>query len=319
MNRSPEQIQRDIQRTQSEIGETLEAIKRRLSPEEIMNRATAYLRAGPGEFGRNLGRTIRDNPVPVALIGVGIGWLMFGGSRRSSRTISAAPIEGGTSPGDWEVKSGSHLPERLRHALDRSRSRASEARDKVRSAGERMREMGHAGGERLSHLGHDLRSGGRRVGEYGQRMWHELEEQWYEHPLVMGALAFGIGAAVAVALPSTRREEELVGGPARDLMERARETGAEYYERAKEVARSATHAGMDAAREEAEAQGLTREHGGRAGVGDTSSYGPSGGASSYGSAGSSYGGPSGGSSFGQGGSSFGQGGSSSGREEGRRP
>lgn len=314
MNRSPEQIQRDIQRTQSEIGETLEAIKRRLSPEEIMSQATAYLRAGPGEFGRNLGRTIRDNPVPVALIGVGIGWLMFGGSRRSSRTISASSIEGEASSGEWEVKSGSHLPERLRHALDRSRSKAAEARERVRSAGERMREAGHAGSERLSSLGHDLRSGGRRVGEYGQRMWHELEEQWYEHPLVMGALAFGIGAAVAVALPSTRREEELVGGPARDLMERARETGAEYYERAKEVARTATQAGMDAAREEAEAQGLTSEQGGgRAGMGDTSSYGPGGGASSYGSAGSSYGG----SSYGQGGgSSYGQGGS---REEGRRP
>ena len=34
------------------------------------------------EFGRNLGRSVRDNPIPVALIGVGIGWLVWSNSRQ---------------------------------------------------------------------------------------------------------------------------------------------------------------------------------------------------------------------------------------------
>ena len=42
-----------------------------------------YFKEGGGvELGRNLGRSLRDNPIPVALIGVGIGWLVWSNRRR---------------------------------------------------------------------------------------------------------------------------------------------------------------------------------------------------------------------------------------------
>jgi hypothetical protein len=34
------------------------------------------------EFTQNLGRSVRENPIPVALIGIGIGWLILNGARR---------------------------------------------------------------------------------------------------------------------------------------------------------------------------------------------------------------------------------------------
>jgi hypothetical protein len=57
---------------------TLEAIQERLSPGQIFDQAVAYLRSSGGnEFLHNFGATVRDNPVPVALLGTGLAWLML--------------------------------------------------------------------------------------------------------------------------------------------------------------------------------------------------------------------------------------------------
>ena len=40
---------------------------------------------------RNLGRSVRDNPLPLALIGIGIGWLMLSGSRRHDGSYVNGP------------------------------------------------------------------------------------------------------------------------------------------------------------------------------------------------------------------------------------
>jgi ElaB/YqjD/DUF883 family membrane-anchored ribosome-binding protein len=82
-NRSADEIENDIERTRAEVSSTIDAIQSKLTPGELMDQAIQYLRnSGGGDFGRNLGRTVRDNPVPVALIGVGIAWLAMGGTRR---------------------------------------------------------------------------------------------------------------------------------------------------------------------------------------------------------------------------------------------
>ena len=84
--RRPDQIEDDIEHTRAEIGETLEEIERRLSPGQVMDQVLDYFRGGPGEYGSNLARQIKNNPIPVALIGVGLGWLMLGGQRQGPRS-----------------------------------------------------------------------------------------------------------------------------------------------------------------------------------------------------------------------------------------
>src|SRR3546814_854709 len=78
---STERIEGEIQRTRTEIDHTLEAIQERLSPQHLMTEAVDYMRAGPGEFASNLGQAIKNNPLPVALVGLGIGWLAVSGPR----------------------------------------------------------------------------------------------------------------------------------------------------------------------------------------------------------------------------------------------
>lgn len=77
------QIERELDDTRSRLDATLGELQNRLAPREMAEQAVTYFMEGGGvEFRNNLGRSIRDNPIPVAMIGVGIGWLMLSGARR---------------------------------------------------------------------------------------------------------------------------------------------------------------------------------------------------------------------------------------------
>lgn len=78
---SPDEIEQDIARTRAHIDRTLDVLTARLSPGNMVDQALRTARETGGEFTLNLGRTIRDNPVPTALLGVGLGWLMLAGRR----------------------------------------------------------------------------------------------------------------------------------------------------------------------------------------------------------------------------------------------
>jgi Protein of unknown function (DUF3618) len=69
-SKSADEVQRDVRRSRAEVEDALEAIQDRLSPGQMFDQAVNYLRgSGGNEFMRNLGATVRDNPVPVALLG----------------------------------------------------------------------------------------------------------------------------------------------------------------------------------------------------------------------------------------------------------
>jgi len=75
-------IERDLEHTRARLDATLGALQQKLSPGQMVDETMSWFKeSGGGEFGRNLGRNVRENPIPVALIGIGVGWLMLGGGR----------------------------------------------------------------------------------------------------------------------------------------------------------------------------------------------------------------------------------------------
>lgn len=86
-NQRPDEIEREIAGTRSELDQTLDALQERLSAGSLIDQARGYLRdgtSGSREFMANLSESIRRNPVPAALIGVGIAWMMMAGARGQS-------------------------------------------------------------------------------------------------------------------------------------------------------------------------------------------------------------------------------------------
>lgn len=78
-NRSSADIEHEVERTRAGLTETLEELRDRASPGQLFEQALDYARtSGGAEFTRNLGAAVRDNPLPLLLIGAGIGWMMLG-------------------------------------------------------------------------------------------------------------------------------------------------------------------------------------------------------------------------------------------------
>jgi hypothetical protein len=79
MNRSASEIEREVEATRASVEETVEALKEKMTLGQMVDEAAGYFRTsgGPQMFS-NLGSQVRENPLPLALVGLGLVWLMSG-------------------------------------------------------------------------------------------------------------------------------------------------------------------------------------------------------------------------------------------------
>jgi len=233
-------IRAEIEGTRAQLGSTVNAIEDRLTPgrvkEEVKERVVERvheLKEGAKEAvrgatvdkaqhvareadvamrrtGASIAHTIRENPVPAALVGTGVAWLVWGARE----------------PGAGRA--------RYRAGLDADeverRARAMERRARVveRGAGE----MERGAGEMERRVSEVAREGRDRL----RRVETSFERAYRESPLAAGLIAASLGAMVGFALPRTQRENELFG-PARDrVVERASEAVSEGIEKVEEAA-----------------------------------------------------------------------------------
>ncbi|WP_295886226.1 DUF3618 domain-containing protein [uncultured Thiohalocapsa sp.] len=77
--RDPDVLQEDIERHRRELDRTLSALESKFSAQDIAEQLMRQLRGGPGSYFSELFSAAKHNPMPLALVGVGLGWLMFGG------------------------------------------------------------------------------------------------------------------------------------------------------------------------------------------------------------------------------------------------
>jgi ElaB/YqjD/DUF883 family membrane-anchored ribosome-binding protein len=205
-DRRPDEILAEIDRTRGEMDRTLSAIEHRLTPGQLVDHGMDYLRhSGANEFVQNLGGAAKQNPLPVALATIGIGWLMALGRQ-------PAQHQGYGS------------------SMDSMKDRASGA---MQSASEGMTSAKHRLSGTMSSVADTTRQ------QY-QRARGSIDYLVNEQPLMLGAIGLAIGAALGAAAPRTRKEEELMGEASRNLTEKAKEMGSQQVEKAKEAVTQAT-------------------------------------------------------------------------------
>lgn len=78
-----------------------------------------------------------------------------------------------------------------------------------------------------------------RVQRQARRARRGLGKAIEERPLAVGLAALGVGLLAGVALPATRREDELLGETRDDLLASARDAGQDALEKGREMARDA--------------------------------------------------------------------------------
>src|SRR5205823_2798439 len=92
MTVSSEQLEREIARARDRMAEDIQELRLRITPGQVVDQIAEYTREGPAaEFVTNLGREIRQNPLPLLLTAAGIGWLIVASSLSRSRGLAALP------------------------------------------------------------------------------------------------------------------------------------------------------------------------------------------------------------------------------------
>ena len=237
----------EIERTRADMSETVDAIQERLSPESLKEQAKDRVKEATvgraQDAGSGIVGTIRANPLPAALTGVGLGWLLVNARKQSStQGRYGAGVYSYDYPPPYEER-GSSVPS-PGQAVGRARDRAGETATQVQ---DKAGQVASQAQDRASRLGEQARYQARRAGDGFQRMLQE-------NPLAVGALGVGVGAAVGLAIPETTKEHEVMGEARDTVVEKAQEKAQDAQQRVQQVAQEA----QSAAQQEAENQGLTQ-------------------------------------------------------------
>ncbi|AEG08723.1 DUF3618 domain-containing protein (plasmid) [Sinorhizobium meliloti WSM1022] len=308
---SAAELQREIEADRQRIEEKLHEIQERMSPGELMDELLEYAKtSGGSEYLSNLGVALKSNPIPVALMGVSLAWLIANPASRAPRQgegndgaddYPLAPVRGSVRRvGPVEASFG----ERYSHFTDESGSRFRALTDEagrraghfVDPAGKVYRGFTDAAGKQIEDirdetgalfdeasgwasrtwrqvsaaagrmsdsvtgagrsLAGSMQNAGRSLEEQGAHLNAAILRHFRDQPLVGGALAFAVGAAIGAALPHSEAEDEAIGEMAEDVrsnlaaranagVAQAMEAGQEILDKAGDAALEAHDAAKD--------------------------------------------------------------------------
>jgi len=284
------QIRNEIESTRREMDRNLDALESKLTPTQLAMEAWGLFRGGSTAGAGRLWRIAKQHPGPAAVIGVGIAWMLSENTKGSDDRAEYRPgyagaygytgrrgytgYDGTTGyAGDYDEHEGrvssalhnagdkvSSAAGTAKHAVTGAASTAkdavvdaaSTAKDAVVGAKDRVAEAAGTAREKASELSWQAREQARyRTRQARVGFWETMEER----PLALGAAAIALGVVAGLMIPSTRKEDELMGETRDRLMDRAKEVGGEALEKGKQVA----HVAVDTLKEEAERQDLTPE------------------------------------------------------------
>lgn len=240
-DKSPEDIEREIEQTRSRMSQNIDELGDRLKPESLKQEAKDAIRdvaqnavSNVGEQARRTGSrlvdVIRENPLPVIAVGAGVTWLL---TQRSSSDVSGHRMARYAYTGpERRQGEGKGVRGRVGGTISGVKDKVSEA---ASGLAERATELASGTQERVGDIGSEARRQTRRVKT-------NLEHAAEESPLLVAIGATVLGLALGLLLPGTERENELMG-PARDqLMDRAERTAERVKDAAAEAGREVKEA-----------------------------------------------------------------------------
>jgi ElaB/YqjD/DUF883 family membrane-anchored ribosome-binding protein len=260
-----EALTQDIEQTRDEMSGTVEAIADRLDPANIVQDAKETVREATvgkveqmasnvadtasgfvddarytaQDAGSGILETVKRNPIPAAMAGIGIGWLL---THRSSGQSSRASWDRARWTGsdrrfsrfdDYETGRG-----RYGSGSDGMQDRAGGAVDQV---GQQASQFADTVGSKVSDAADQARS---TVGQMPDQFGGVARDvQWNaqrmveDNPLAVGAIAVAVGAVIGMALPETQTEQRILGPAAEKAISTAEQTASDAAQQLETAAR----------------------------------------------------------------------------------
>ncbi|MFZ5721215.1 MAG: DUF3618 domain-containing protein [Pseudomonadota bacterium] len=227
MTRTAAELERDVEEARSRLDGTLEALKHKLEPQELFHEAKSMMSEASNKALSTAVEQVRANPLPIALIGVGVAWLALSQARRRHAGADGYyPVYEGYDEGDGASS-------KIRAKADAAKARLSEGAGKAR---EKLSEVQHQAADGVararSRAGEVAHSARAKAGEYGHAARQRFDDTLENEPLVVGAIGLAVGAAIGAALPSTPAERRYFAPARRAAAERAKESLSEVREAA---------------------------------------------------------------------------------------
>jgi hypothetical protein len=91
------ELEREVAAERTRVEETIDAIQRRLTPGQLVDEVLHHTQRTGSDFASNLGKTISANPIPAALLGIGLVWLLL--AQRPPAAAPPPPASDPTLPG----------------------------------------------------------------------------------------------------------------------------------------------------------------------------------------------------------------------------
>ncbi|MFZ1754355.1 MAG: DUF3618 domain-containing protein [Caldilineaceae bacterium] len=300
---SSDEIRQDIRSTRAGMSETLDAIQSQLHPDNLKNQAQEvirssmteganavvnYLSTNRSQIGSTVTQAIKRNPVPAALVGLGVGWLLMEGFGDNNPRGNSAPERGpgmgygsqsmhpyrsaaysrpspapyttaAQAPEDSRIFAGresvhdsvaeanGHVQEAIGSAADSLRHTASQIGESVHDTAENVADQLHETAEQAraraeawsKQAGNQTAYLGENAQQYVQRTGRQVQHTIEDNPVLFGAVAFGVGALIAMMLPETRRENEWMGEAREQVLDTAKEAAQNVAQRAQTVVEEA--------------------------------------------------------------------------------
>jgi hypothetical protein len=255
MNQQPDpsQIEATIAQERAKLASTLDALQDRVSVDALAQDALGMIKANTENYTRSIDQAVRANPVALALVGVGLAWLVFGSrkpaplSLTKKAALSTWEDDGGPAlpsdqhPEHWAIETDT-LRKRASDALQRIEADARDVSQSIRDfAAERAavvadlssglkRSLRH-GLDGLSVAAHDRIVNAReaayaariRVERMAKATPKDMGRMIDDHPMVTGAVVMALGAVLGAVLPRTDIEDRTFGAERNRLMDQARD------------------------------------------------------------------------------------------------
>jgi hypothetical protein len=197
--------------------------------------------------------TAKENPLPFLLIGVGAGLLAYQGFGRTN--MSRRNVRYGATPrltGRQDRNTSSSIMNTAQSGLssvtDTVSSTAGTVKDSVSNAAGTVKDsvsnaassaydgVSRVAGSTYSGVTNLANRATETASNLGTKATETYEHYLEEKPWAIGAVALVAGAAIGMAIPSTRYEGELMGEARMTLMNKVSDTASEFVDKAKQAA-----------------------------------------------------------------------------------
>jgi len=242
--KSSAELERDAEVARANVAETADAIRSKMTPGQLIDEFTGMFSGGDGQAAMStLKDQIRDNPLPLTLVGAGLAWLMLGQGGSPNRSYmkpeKAAGL--GFAERNTEVSGDENPNEGFLSSLSDTGSDAISEAGGVFSA---TKEAVANTGTRTADAAKYVEGEARAIAGKTKTATLDIFEQ---EPLIVAALGMAVGTAIGVLLPRSSLEDEHLGSvstkvrsQAQDLLEKgvaeAKDLAADTYETLKEEA-----------------------------------------------------------------------------------